>query len=1434
MSRSTPTDTGPWRWWLPVFALAAVVYPPLLATGPGAVVADTKSYLYLDPGSQINRALSMWDPHVGLGTVPHQQIGYLWPMGPYYWAMEQIGVPDWVAQRLWLGSIMVLAGAGVLFLGRTWRWRPSAATAAAFVYALSPFVVTLATRLSAILLPFVGLPWMLALTVRALRTRGWRHPALFAVVVATVGSVNATALLLVGLVPVAWIVYSVWVSGEVSRSRAATTATKFGLVTVAVNLWWIVGLSVQATNGIDILRYSETARVVNTTSSAPEVLRGLGYWFAYGSDRLDPWVEPAVGYTQSPWLIAVTFAIPVIGLLSLGIVRWRHRAFVIALVLAGTVLAIGAYPFDSPPPVGAAVKLFLDTDIGLAMRSLPRAVPILLLGIALGIGSLVGAAAEQVPRRGLLGAIGVAVVAYAALPPLWTAGFAPDSLSRPEEIPDYWQEAAQYLDSRGDGTRVLEIPGIDFASYRWGTTVDPITPGLIERPYVARELVPFGAAGSAELLRSFDLRLQEGTLDPRAIAPVARLMGVGDVVVRNDLEFERHFIARPRTVNDLVRSAPGLGRAEAFGPRTPNVASAEAPLIDEAHLARDSALPDPAAVTVFPVRDDRDIISTHADDRVVLLSGSGDGIIDAAAAGLLEGDELIRYSSAVTDDADFVRDQLRDQRLLVVTDTNRKQGERWTQLRYIDGFTETADGGLIDDDPSDSRLPVQEDRPGTQTVAEQRGLTVRATDYGTPIGYYTEHRPAQAADGDPDTAWRVAAFDDAVGERIELTTPSPVRTDHLRLLQPSGEELNRTITEVELRFDGEDPLRVGLDESSRQAPGQRIDIGDRSFSTLSVEIVADSAGRRPGYGGLSSVGFAEIDIAGRTVDEVIRMPSDLLDAAGFRSSRYPLALVQTRVRLAATDAERLDEEAAIDRVVTLPTARPFTLDGTARLSPDAPALVLDRLLGREGLDAGQPAVLANGYLPGGFAHLPSNVADGDDETVWTTPFGIPERSRLQILAPEPVTTDRIEVTWVDDDEHSVPTSVEVAVDGRPIGEVFTLDPAPASGDLRRASIDLPEPIVAGAVELAFTGVDARQTTNWYGGGDLTLPMSIAEVDVAGLRVAPFDEVVDTGCRDDLVRIDDVAVPARITGAVATAIEGGGLAVSGCESTVVLGSGDVRFEATPGVRTGLDLDQLVWRSEGAVSSGAGRVPGRESAPTVTVVGQDDTSAHLRFAGAEAGEPFWLVFGQSRNSGWEATDTDATVEGPLLVNGYANGFLVTPTNGETELTLRFVPQNRVDVGLLVSAAAAIGAVFLVFSPARAVRPPHIPRQEPIRRIRALTYEGALPSRRDAMLVAAIGGVAGLALTTPILALAIAATGGFSTRWERRRPLLTVLPAILVGGVGTYVVALQARNRVAPGLNWPTETGRFHFVVVAALVLLALDVVIEHIWRRGSHLD
>ena len=166
--------TPAFRWYraqngMAVAFLAAVAYVPLVRTQPGWVGADTKHYLYLDPARLMARAASVWDPSIGLGTVSHQNIGYLWPMGPWYWLFDTVGAPDWFAQRLWLATVLFAAGAGTYALLRMLEVGPLGAATGALAYQLSPYLLTYAARITAILLPWAGLPWLLVFTIYALR-----------------------------------------------------------------------------------------------------------------------------------------------------------------------------------------------------------------------------------------------------------------------------------------------------------------------------------------------------------------------------------------------------------------------------------------------------------------------------------------------------------------------------------------------------------------------------------------------------------------------------------------------------------------------------------------------------------------------------------------------------------------------------------------------------------------------------------------------------------------------------------------------------------------------------------------------------------------------------------------------------------------------------------------------------------------------------------------------------------------------------------------------------------------------------------------------------------------------------------------------------------------------------------------------------------------
>ncbi len=73
---------------LGVVVLGLLAYVPALSAGRGRMPADTKLYLYLDPGRLVSDAPYTFDGRQFAGWVPHQTISYLWPSGPWYWLFD--------------------------------------------------------------------------------------------------------------------------------------------------------------------------------------------------------------------------------------------------------------------------------------------------------------------------------------------------------------------------------------------------------------------------------------------------------------------------------------------------------------------------------------------------------------------------------------------------------------------------------------------------------------------------------------------------------------------------------------------------------------------------------------------------------------------------------------------------------------------------------------------------------------------------------------------------------------------------------------------------------------------------------------------------------------------------------------------------------------------------------------------------------------------------------------------------------------------------------------------------------------------------------------------------------------------------------------------------------------------------------------------------
>ena len=74
----------------------------------------------------------------------------------------------------------------------------------------------------------------------------------------------------------------------------------------------------------------------------------------------------------------------------------------------------------------------------------------------------------------------------------------------------------------------------------------------------------------------------------------------------------------------------------------------------------------------------------------VLVAGDGEGVVGLAAAGLLRGDELLQYAGSFAKDPAALRDAASRGASLVLTDSNRRRGRRWSTLRDNVGYTEQA------------------------------------------------------------------------------------------------------------------------------------------------------------------------------------------------------------------------------------------------------------------------------------------------------------------------------------------------------------------------------------------------------------------------------------------------------------------------------------------------------------------------------------------------------------------------------------------------------------------------------------------------------------------------------------------------------------------------------------------------------------------------
>lgn len=447
---------------------------------PGLTAADTKHDLVANPAGFLGGALSAWSDTFPLGQVQNQAYGYLFPQGFFFLVTEPL--PDWIAQRLWWSLALCIGWSGFLRLCETLdQGNRLSRFLGAAALVLSPHTLTTLGAISSESWPTMLAPWVVVGVLG-------RNPWVATLAVACMGAVNATATL-AACIPAG--IIALW-------QRRFFAWVPWCLV----SLWWIIPLLVLGKYAPPFTDYIENAAVTTRWLNLTEVLRGTTSWTPFVS------TERIAGHqlVVSAEFILLTCAVAGLGMFGLRRLHpvWRVMFLFGVLVLAGSFHAAA----------------LLDGPL-VALRNVHKFDLLVRLPLCLGLAALPFTVRWKSRRD----------AAYLMCVLCVTASLAPAFRLLPEgsypKVPEYWNEAAEWLNDNAQNTRTMILPSAQFARFNWGNTRDEPLQPLLDVPWVVRDAIPLVPP---EAIRGLD-----GISAVEDPFTAARRLGVGIVVIRKDL-----------------------------------------------------------------------------------------------------------------------------------------------------------------------------------------------------------------------------------------------------------------------------------------------------------------------------------------------------------------------------------------------------------------------------------------------------------------------------------------------------------------------------------------------------------------------------------------------------------------------------------------------------------------------------------------------------------------------------------------------------------------------------------------------------------------------------------------------------------------------------------------------------------------------------------
>jgi arabinofuranan 3-O-arabinosyltransferase len=1366
--------------------LAALSLVLAFVQRPGWATSDTKIDLHVSPVRFLSEVASAWTPNGTLGQVWSGQYGgYLWPMGPFFALGHELGLSDWVVERLWLALVLALMAWGTVRLLDALLDRPRGAAhlAAGLIVLLNPYVVVFTNRTSFFLLGFAALPWLLLAVHRGLRDpRGWWWPAAVALIVASMGGgVNAavTAFMLVGALLL--LVYEPLVLGVPWDDVQKFCARALPLMLLA-SLWWIVPVLVATRYGLDFLPFTEHPGSIWATTSLTESLRLMGYWISYlgvgYGGRLKPYFSDSGLLLFNPLVVIATLVVPALALA--GFVwtrRWRYGPFFLALVLTGLLLMAAGFPEGTPLRRGLN---FTYNHVGAVhfLRTSYKAGPLAGLAIACLGGVAVGELWRRLERvrvaRAGLALVGAALLALSAWP--LVTGRAIDKQVSWKKIPPAWKQVAHDLD-RGlpASSRAVVVPGQAFAFYRWGGTVDPILPALTKRPVSVRNVPPYADAHAVDLFWAIDSLVQQQRLVPGQLRPLLDLTGARSVVTATDDDIARSGAMAPADAARVL--APQLGApVKRYGP-----VESFKPAIGE--LGAPLRLPQ---VRRYDLPAARPIVRVEPAAGQTLVDGSADGVAELAAFGSLP-DGAFRYAG------DETRSQIRASGNVVVSDTNRRQTWVASRLRQDVGEVMTATDPLSAD--ASVLNPFADRGTDAQTVAVYHGARYIRADTNPGFSQFPEHRPFAAFDGSPGTFWLAdpAAPDEEPWIEIGFDRPRPV--DYIdvlphedpraavRKLDVAGHRfaLHRGWNRLELRLPPASGLRLSIPKTS------------------AIRKAADYAG-----------GLNEIRVPGLRVTEALRLPvlaeralaGRNLSGTGLtylfsrttgdqpfdRGSVPPPVLANWRYDKAESEPYYVrgagDAETGLDRIFSPPAARSWRADGWVTVSPTAPDHQIDQLAGYHGAAKFDSSSRFEGR-PGFRA---SGAFDRDPARAWVGSWSPRRTAWLSWSTPRPATLSTLRIA---------PASLPVR---RP-SLVRLRWPGGSTPPLRvgpRGEVTLPGRVRARSFKLEIVRSELPA-----GASAAVLAVGIGELGGPGIpRARPATSgPLRATCGLVTATVGGGRLSLRPVGSLAVLDAGQPLRAVSCGSPVALPAGPAELHLPPGL-----FEPYLMRLSSPVAHAAAPAPGR-----VLDTGSEGLGSHKHVRVALT-RPALLVLGESYNRGWRASCDGHSLGTPFVVDGYANGWNVGPDCRNVGFS--FAPNRSLDVGYGISAVACLMMLALLLL--------RRPRRTPDEAAGALAGDDAprgWPLRRALAAGLAVALVVGFVFALRAGVVAGPAVALLLWRGVGTRRLTLAAGSLLALAVPLIYLIWPAGDRGGYNNEYASHHLGAHWVAVAAFILLAL---------------